>query len=89
MIIRSSLFTYPNMRAELTALTDLELSYLKANKHKNTVSLTLTSTSRPIYDERGRMKLSNEIIEVRAVYDGAVPTQVSEYEWFKSATQST
>lgn len=70
------------MREAYAAILALEAEYLKAHKRKTAIELTMTSTSKPMYDERGRAKLSTETVEVRAVYDDGAPTQVAEYEWF-------
>lgn len=87
MIIRSPLPLGPlaSMREAYTRQLALEALYLKTHKRKHTIDMMLSSTSRPMYDERGRPKLSNEVIEVRAVYDDAVPAQVADYEWFAGA----
>lgn len=82
MTIRSTLQSFSSMREAYAALLSYEADYLRANKRKATIELTLASTSKPLYDQYGRMKLSNEVIEVRAVYDEGVAAQIVEYEWF-------
>lgn len=75
------------MREAYASVLALEAAYLKTHKRKHVIDLTLSSTSRPVYDERGRPKLSNEVIEVRAVYDEAAPAQVADYQWFAGAAR--
>lgn len=89
MIVRSTILTPSSMREAYAAILALETDYLKANKHKASIDLTLSSTSKPVYDDRGRAKLSTETIEVRAVYDDGSAAQVSEYEWFAARARET
>lgn len=87
MIIRSPIATPASMREAYALILDLEARYLRENRRKHEIELTLSSSSRPVYDERGRPKLSNETIEVRAVYDSGAPTQALEYQWFEREAQ--
>lgn len=89
MTVRTTILTPSSMREAFAAITQLEADYLKAHKRGSTITLTLCSTSKPVYDERGRPKLSNEVVEVRAVYDNRVPAQVTEYEWFVERAKQT
>lgn len=77
------------MREAYAAIQALETEYLKANKRKPVIELTLASTSRPVFDERGKLKLTNEMVEVRAVYDDKIAAQVAEYEWFAGRALET
>lgn len=89
MTIRTTILTPPSMREAYAAILALEAEYLKAHKRKTAIELTMASTSKPMYDERGRAKLSTEIVEVRAVYDNGSAAQISEYEWLAARAQET
>ncbi len=82
MIIRLTVCQMPNMREAYAKLLALEENFLKTHKRRNSVELTLASTSTPIYDERGKIKFLNEKIEIRAVVENKNPDQILEYEWF-------
>lgn len=84
MITRSTVKSFPSMREAYAAILALEKDYLLENKKKSTIQLTLSSTSSPVYDERGRLRLSKEHIEVRAVFDDGIISQITESEWFKA-----
>ncbi len=83
------------MSKAYAALLGLETQYLKANKRKHAIDLTLTSTSttlrdnqgRILTDDRGRVRLSPEVIEVRAVYESSNSAHVTEYQWFAGAAR--
>lgn len=71
------------MRSAYAAMTSLEKEYLLANKKKITVDLTLSSTSQPFYDERGRVRMGEEKIELNAVFDGTNTKHTMELDWLK------
>ena len=85
MITRSALRQFPNMRAAHAALLQLDAEYLRTNKRKSGLELTLCSTFVPMLDERGRQSGEREVIEVRCVYDA--PTQDADYQWFKERAE--
>lgn len=78
------------MRDAYSRLSILEADFFKTYRRRNDVELTLTSTSAPLrdqsgnmkFDERGRIRLSPEIVEIRVVYDDTNPEQVEQYSWF-------
>jgi hypothetical protein len=90
MIIRTSIQTLPSMREAYDRLLAMTADYTKTNRGKPSIELTLTSQSSPVrdkggrmvVDDRGRIKLGPELIEIRAVYDDAAPDQMTEYRWF-------
>lgn len=96
MIIRSPLSVFPSMREAYDTLVVLEASYLKTHKRKPEIALTLASSSHPLKDnqgriltdDRGRIRTSPEVVEVRAVYDDKVPAQLSDYQWFVGAAHA-
>lgn len=97
MIARTTIQTgFPSMRSAYERLLALESAYLVANRRKHVIELTLSSQSIPLrdatgairVDDRGRIRMSPEIIEVRAVYDDAAPAQVSEWQWFAGRASS-
>lgn len=82
MIIRSPLKSFPSYRAAHSALVTLDADYLRQNKRKSALELTLCSTFTPQYDSRGQETGHRETIEVRCWYDA--PTQEPDYQWFKA-----
>ncbi len=96
MLVRSPILSFDSMSKAYDSILSLEAAYLKANKRKATISLTLASTSQPLRDsggriltdDRGRIRLSPEVVEVRAVYDNQSPTQVTESQWFAGAARA-
>lgn len=85
MITRSTIANPYSMREAYGLILSLEAEYLRAHKRKSAIELTLSSTSKPIYDDRGRPKLSNEVVEVRAVYESDDQAQLTEAQWFEEA----
>lgn len=77
-------------------LLALEGAYLKTHKKRHQIDLTLTSTSQPLRDQQGRMltddrgrvRLSPEVVEVRAVYDDKDPAHTAEYQWLAGAART-
>ncbi len=96
MITRSPISSFDSMSKAYDSLLGLEAAYLKVNKRKHAIDLTLTSTSttlrdnqgRILTDDRGRVRLSPEVIEVRAVYESSNPAHVTEYQWFAGAARA-
>jgi hypothetical protein len=80
---RISLKSFANMRSAYAAMTSLEKEYLLANKKKITVDLTLSSTSQPFHDERGRVRMGEEKVEVNAVFDSNNAKHTAELDWLK------
>lgn len=83
-MIRSVISSYPDMRAAVAALYALEAEYLKTNKHKVSVDLTVSSSSQPFYDDRGRARMGQETIELNAWYDAKDAGQSAEIAWLKT-----
>ncbi len=86
MIIRSPLRAFPDMRSAYAALLALDSDYLKTNRRKSALELTLCSTFTPQYDSLGRALPERQTIEVRCWYDA--PTQDAEYQWFAKRAAS-
>jgi len=80
MLTRSPLRTFANMRSAHAALLALDADYLKTNRRKSALELTLCSTFTPVLDARGYETGHKETIEVRCIYD--TPTQDADYQWF-------
>jgi len=73
------------MNKAYASLLALESEYLKTNKRKSSIELTLCSTFTPVLDVRGRQEGEKETIEVRCVYDN--PAQNADYQWFKAKAE--
>lgn len=86
MITRSPLRAYPDMRLAYAALLALDADYLRTNRRKSALELTLCSTFSPQYDSLGRQLPERQTIEVRCWYDS--PTQDTEYQWFAARAAS-
>ncbi len=80
MITRRPLKTFASMRLAHAALLALDADYLKTNKRKSALELTLCSTFTPTYDSQGWDTGTKETIEVRCAFD--TPTQDADYQWF-------
>ncbi len=80
MITRRTLKSFASMREAYAALLALDADYLKTNRRKSALELTLCSTFTPQYDAQGRPLPERQTIEVRCWYDS--PTQDAEYQWF-------
>ncbi len=80
MITRSPLRAYSDMRSAYAAILTLDADYLRTNRRKSALELTLCSTFTPQYDAQGRSLPEKQTIEVRCWYDS--PTQDSDYQWF-------
>lgn len=79
-----TLKTFTNMRDALAALDSFSEQYLKENRKKETVSLTVASHT-PMFAGGKRLKVTVETVEVRMHY---TQDQETEAQWFiKRAAQ--
>lgn len=85
---RLPLKTFPDMRAAHAAIKTLETDYLKAHKKRHLIDLTLSSTSQPFLDDRGRARMGTERIEVNLAYDAKSPTHETDVRWFVERAKS-